>query len=272
MLKADVHVVVRGGGDLATGVIYRLHRAGFPVIVLELAQPRALRRTVTAAQAMFTGRHEVEGILFEKISSASMNARTAQSVPVVVDPTADSLAQLQPTVLVDARLKKRDIDCNCGLASLVIGLGPGFSVGENCHVVVETQRGHTLGRVYSNAGDTALSDTGVAAVVAGHGDERVLRAPCAGVLQGQADIGDWLLAGAVAASVNGQPVSVPFAGVLRGMMHSGLTVSAHEKIGDIDPREAREHCFSISDKALAVGGGVMEATLHWMRQPVLAAL
>ena len=271
-MKADVPVVVRGGGDLATGVIYRLHRAGFRVIVLELAQPRALRRTVTAAQAMFTGRHEVEGILFEKISSASMNARTAQSVPVVVDPTADSLAQLQPTVLVDARLKKRDIDCNCGLASLVIGLGPGFSVGENCHVVVETQRGHTLGRVYSNAGDTALSDTGVAAVVAGHGDERVLRAPCAGVLQGQADIGDWLLAGAVAASVNGQPVSVPFAGVLRGMMHSGLTVSAHEKIGDIDPREAREHCFSISDKALAVGGGVMEATLHWMRQPVLAAL
>ena len=271
-MKADVPVVVRGGGDLATGVIYRLHRAGFRVIVLELAQPRALRRTVTAAQAMFTGRHEVEGILFEKVSSASMNARTAQSVPVVVDPTADSLAQLQPTVLVDARLKKRDIDCNCGLASLVIGLGPGFSVGENCHVVVETQRGHTLGRVYSNAGDTALSDTGVAAVVAGHGDERVLRAPCAGVLQGQADIGDWLLAGAVAASVNGQPVSVPFAGVLRGMMHSGLTVSAHEKIGDIDPREAREHCFSISDKALAVGGGVMEATLHWMRQPVLAAL
>ena len=271
-MKADVPVVVRGGGDLATGVIYRLHRAGFRVIVLELAQPRALRRTVTAAQAVFTGRHEVEGILFERVSGASMLVRTAQSVPVAVDPTANLLAQLQPTVLVDARLKKRDIDSNCGLASLVIGLGPGFSVGENCHVVVETQRGHTLGRVYSNVGDTALSDTGVAAVVAGYGDERVLRAPCAGVLQSQADIGDWLLAGAVAANVNGHPVRVPFAGVLRGMMYSGLTVSAHEKIGDIDPREARENCFSISDKALAVGGGVLEATLRWMRQPVRDAL
>jgi len=267
-----VRVVVRGGGDLATGVIYRLHRAGFAVTVLELAEPRALRRAVAAAQAVFVGQHETEGIKFEKVASVSKNARPVQTVPVLVDPDGNSLAKLQPTVLVDARLKKRDIDCNCDLAPLVIGLGPGFSVGENCHAVVETQRGHTLGRVYWNSGDTAIADTGVAAVVAGHGDDRVLRAPCTGILQGQADIGDWLLAGAAAASVEGQQVCAPFAGILRGLMHTGLTVAANEKIGDIDPRDARENCFSISDKALAIGGGVLEAILYWMSQPGQAAL
>jgi len=271
-MMVDARVVVRGGGDLATGVIYRLHRAGFAVTVLELAQPRALRRAVAAAQAVYSDRHEVEGILFEKVATASRNARHAQTVPVVVDPGADSLAQLQPTVLVDARLKKREIDCNCNLAPLVIGLGPGFSVGENCHAVVETQRGHTLGRVYCERGDSALTDTGVPAVVAGHGEERVLRAPCAGALQAQAQIGDRLPAGVAAASVNGQPVGAPFSGVLRGLMHSGLTVAANEKIGDIDPRGARENCFRISDKALAIGGGVLEAILRRMRQPGRAAL
>ena len=267
-----MRVVVRGGGDLATGVIYRLHRAGFAVTVLELAEPRALRRTVAAAQAVFVGQHETEGIKFEKVASVSKNARPVQTVPVLVDPDGNSLAKLQPTVLVDARLKKRDIDCNCDLAPLVIGLGPGFNVGENCHAVVETQRGHTLGRVYWNSGDTAIADTGVAAVVAGHGDDRVLRAPCTGVLQGQANIGDWLLAGAAAASVEGQQVRAPFAGILRGLMHTGLTVSANEKIGDIDPRNALENCFSISDKALAIGGGVLESILYWMSQPSQAAL
>ncbi len=189
-----------------------------------------------------------------------------------MDPGADSLAQLQPTVLVDARLIKREIDCNCGLAPLVIGLGPGFSVGDNCHAVVETQRGHTLGWVYWERGDSALPDTGVPAVVAGHGEERVIRAPCAGVLQAQAQIGDWLPAGVAAASVNGQPVGAPFSGVLRGLMHSGLTVAANEKIGDIDPRSARENCFRRSDKALAIGGRVLEAILRRMRQPGRAAL
>ena len=121
-------------------------------------------------------------------------------------------------------------------------------------------------------GEHAHADTGVAAVVAGHGDDRVLRAPCTGVLQGQADIGDWLLAGAAAASVEGQQVCAPFAGILRGLMHTGLTVSANEKIGDIDPRDARENCFSISDKALAIGGGVLEAILYWMSQPGRAVL
>ena len=267
-----MRVVVRGGGDLATGIIYRLHRAGFAISVLELAEPRALRRAVAAAQAVFVGQHQMEGIRFEKVDSASINERPSQTVPVLVDPDADSLAQLQPTVLVDARLKKRDIDCNCDLAPLVIGLGPGFSVGENCHAVVETQRGHTLGRVYWKAGAAALADTGVPAVVGGHGDARVLRAPCDGVLQGQAEIGDWLPAGAMAASVNGTQVCVPFAGILRGLMHSGLTVSAHEKIGDMDPRNSRENCFSISDKALAIGGGVLEAILYWMSQQGRAVL
>jgi xanthine dehydrogenase accessory factor len=271
-MMVDARVVVRGGGDLATGVIYRLHRAGFAVTVLELAQPRALRRAVSAAQAVYSGRHEVEGILFEKVATASRNAWHAQTVPVVVDPGEDSLAQLQPDVLVDARLLKRGIDCTRDLAPLVIGLGPGFCVGGNCHVVVETQRGHTLGRVFWSTGETALEDTGVPETVAGHGGERVLRAPCAGERQGRAEIGDHLPAGTDAAGVDGRPGCAPFAGVLRGLMHSGLTVAANEKIGDIDPRSVRENCFRISDKALAIGGGVLEAILRQMHQPVRAAL
>ena len=266
ILATDMRVVMRGGGDLATGVICRLHRAGFSILVLELPQPRALRRSVSAAQAVFVGSHEVEGVMFEKVTVPSIEMLPENTVPVMVDPNGVSLTHFRPHVLVDARMKKRNVDCDCGMAEFVVGLGPGFRVGENCHAVVETQRGHTLGRVYWNGGDAALPDTGVATVVSGYGDERVLRSPCVGVLESKFDIGDWLPEGQAAASVNGRDIAAPFAGLLRGLMHSGLTVSANEKVGDIDPRDVRQNCFTISDKALAIGGGVLEAIFVWMRQ------
>ena len=281
-------VVLRGGGDLATGVAWRLQRAGFRIAILELAQPRVVRRAVSAAQAVFAGSHTVEGVHFVAAlhsqaaafaagqpwagsvqptlaASATANSVVENSgahVPVFIDEHFELRAALNAHVLVDARLKKRGIDTRLDMAPLVVGLGPGFVVGQHCHAVVETQRGHTLGRVYTAQGAVALADTGIPEAVAGHTGARVLRAPCSGQLHAHFEIGALLEPGAVVCTVAGQGVSAPFAGVLRGLLQSGLQVAAGEKIGDVDPRSNPAHCFMISDKALAVAGGVLEAVLH----------
>ena len=280
-------VVLRGGGDLATGVAWRLQRAGFRIAILELAQPRVVRRAVSAAQAVFAGSHTVEGLRFvaaansqaaafangqpwagiaqptPTTSTATVEAEiSGAAVPVFIDEYFELQRALNAQVLIDARLKKRGIDTRLDMAPLVIGLGPGFVVGRHCHAVVETQRGPTLGRVYSTQGAAALADTGVPEAVAGHAGERVLRAPCNGEMLAQCEIGALLEPGAVVCIVAGQGVTAPFAGVLRGLMQSGLQVVAGEKIGDVDPRSNPAHCFMISDKALAVAGGALEAVLH----------
>ena len=281
-------VVLRGGGDLATGVAWRLQRAGFRIAILELAQPRVVRRAVSAAQAVFAGSHTVEGLRFVAAanslaaafangqpwadiaqptpttsSAANVDAEiSGAAVPVFIDEYFELQRALNAQVLIDARLKKRGIDTRLDMAPLVVGLGPGFVVGRNCHAIVETQRGHTLGRVYSTQGAAALADTGIPEAVAGHAGARVLRAPCNGEMQAQCEIGALLEPGAVVCTVAGQGVTAPFAGVLRGLMQSGLQVAAGEKIGDVDPRSDPAHCFMISDKALAVAGGALEAVLH----------
>ncbi len=257
---------MRGGGDLATGVIYRLHRVGFPVVVLELAHPRVVRRAVSAAEAVYAGRHTVEGMIVERVRdpTEAVGRLSVGIVPILVDPQAESLSELQPAVLVDGRMKKRNVNSRLDLAPLLIGLGPGFVVGENCHAVVETKRGHTLGRVYWSG--CAEPDTGVPESVSGFDVERVLRAPVAGIVQAQCEIGEPLQAGDLIATVDGQPVTAPFAGMLRGVIHSGVEVAAHEKVGDLDPRNVPDYCFLISDKSLAIGGGVLEAVLSWLRE------
>lgn len=281
-------VVLRGGGDLATGVAWRLQRAGFRIAILELAQPRAVRRAVSAAQAVFAGSHTVEGLRFvaaphsqaaafatgqpwagivQPTPAASVSAnvdveKSDAAVPVFIDEHFQLRTALNAHVLIDARLKKRGIDTHLEMAPLVVGLGPGFVVGRHCHAVVETQRGHTLGRVYAAQGAAALADTGIPEAVAGHAGARVLRAPCSGELLANFEIGALLEPGAVVCTVAGQGVSAPFAGVLRGLLQSGLQVAAGEKIGDVDPRSNLAHCFMISDKALAIAGGVLEAVLH----------
>ena len=281
-------VVLRGGGDLATGVAWRLQRAGFRIAILELAQPRVVRRAVSAAQAVFAGSHTVEGLRFvaaansqaaafasgqpwagiaqptpTTATAAKIDAEiSGAAVPVFIDEHFELQRALNAQVLIDARLKKRGIDTRLDMAPLVIGLGPGFVVGRHCHAVVETQRGHTLGRVYTTQGAAALADTGIPEAVAGHAGARVLRAPCNGEMLAQCEIGALLEPGAVVCTVAGQGVTAPFAGVLRGLMQSGLQVAAGEKIGDVDPRSNPAHCFMISDKALAVAGGALEAVLH----------
>jgi len=251
------YVVLRGGGDLATGVALRLVRAGLKVLVTELAQPVSVRRAVCFSEAVYEGSWTVEGVTATRCDSlAHAEDVVAQSgVPVLVAPSLVSLFGRPLDVVVDARLAKQPPETGKSFASLVIGLGPGFVAGENCHAVVETKRGHTLGRVYWSG--AALADTATP-----EGDpRRVLRAPADGPLAARTEIGDTLRAGQVVAVVAGAPVTSPFDGVLRGLIRDGAVVSRGLKVGDVDPRGLREHCFLVSDKALAVGGGVLEAIL-----------
>lgn len=269
MLFSRVFVIVRGGGDLASGVVYRLVKAGFPALVIELERPLAIRRAVALAAAVFEGQVAVEGLTARRVAHLDEIAQVqaAGEVPVLVDPDGASIGALRPAVVVDARLAKRNLGTAQTDAPLVIGLGPGFTAGVDCHAVIETNRGHFLGRVLWQG--EAQPDTGSPGSVQGHALDRVLRAPCAGTVTPLAAIGDTVRAGDMLATVGGQEVRAPFDGVLRGLIHPSVSVRAGLKIGDVDPRGEREHCFTVSEKALAIGGGVLEAILS---APQLALL
>jgi xanthine dehydrogenase accessory factor len=254
-------ILVRGGGDLASGVIYRLHRAGIRVLITELSQPLVVRRLAAFAEAVYRGVFSVEGVTAKRIYSTNEaeNVWAAGAIPVLVDPGAECRHALQPLAIVDGRMTKSPPDLSLQDSPCLIGLGPGFVAGENCHAVIETNRGHWLGRVIW-AG-SAEADTGVPESVNQYQAERVLRAPAAGILEGLAEIGELLKKGQPVAQVTGQVIAAPFAGVLRGLLHPGVEVQPGMKIGDLDPRQDPAYCTLISDKALAVGGGVLEALL-----------
>ncbi|MGB8214100.1 MAG: selenium-dependent molybdenum cofactor biosynthesis protein YqeB [Anaerolineales bacterium] len=253
-------ILIRGGGDLATGVALRLIRSGLRVVVTEIAQPLAVRRTVAFAEAVYAGEVRVEGVTAHCIPDPSDSFRILmvlgkQQVPVLVDPACSSAKALHAAVVVDGRMTKRPPEPIGYVPSLYLGLGPGFIAGGNCQAVVETRRGPMLGRVYWQGGPDP--DTGQP-----EGDpQRVLRAPAEGDLVAHAEIGQHLEAGQLIAEVAGQGITAPFAGVLRGLLHPGLRVTRGLKIGDIDLRDDARLCQVVSDKALAVGGGVLEAIL-----------
>lgn len=251
------HVLLRGGGDLATGVALRLYRAGIRVVIAELPHPLAVRRTVSFAEAVYEGRHIVEGVAAQFVERDQLQASLdAGEVPVLIDPEADILAKFHFPIVVDARLMKQTPAPLPTPVPLHIGLGPGFHAGENCHAVIETRRSHTLGRVYWTG--TAQPDSGEP-----EGDpRRVLRALEDGVLISKLNIGEYVDAGQVVAVI-GERWSVisPIAGVLRGLIHDGLAVTKGMKVGDVDARNDVSVCRLVSDKALAIGGGVLEAIL-----------
>ena len=261
MLFEHVPIIVRGGGDLASGVVYRLTKAGFPVLVTELARPLAIRRAVAFASAVFEGQITVDGLPARRIDAVDEIFRAWEhgEIPVLVDEAGASLDALTPPVVVDARLAKRNLDTTRDDARLVIALGPGFDAGADCHAVIETNRGHFLGRVIWQG--AAKPDTGKPGRVEGHILDRVLRAPAGGFVAPHTAIGDDLKAGQVIATVGELSVNAPFDGVLRGLIHPSVPVQPRMKIGDVDPRGERQHCFTISEKALAIGGGVLEAIL-----------
>ncbi len=255
-------ILLRGGGDLASGVAYRLYRAGMRVVISELPRPRAVRRAVSFAEAVYAGEQTVEGVTARRaLPDEIADVLRRGEIPVVVDPDADILGdpRFPFAVLVDGRMTKRPPDRGMDAASLVIGLGPGFVAGVNCHAAIETNRGHLLGRVYWRG--APQEDTGIPEEVAGRRAERVLRAPAEGVLIARGNIGEHFEPGQVIAEVAGQAVLATFPGVLRGLMHPGLRVRRGEKIGDLDPRDDPTYCTLISDKSLAIGGGVLEAIL-----------
>jgi xanthine dehydrogenase accessory factor len=260
---ANPLILLRGGGDLASGVAYRLRRAGLPVIITELAKPLAVRTTVSYGMAAVYGAVIVEGIVAQRAALDDLLGLYAMLeagiIPVLIDPDGASIAALEPAVVIDGRMAKTRQDTRIDQAPLVIGLGPGFTAGEDCHAVIETNRGHYLGRVYWRG--SAEPDTGLPASLDGRQAERVLRAPCDGLLKPEAVIGQLLQEGQLIARVGERPVYAPFTGVLRGLLDDDTPVTAGMKIGDLDPRARREHCFTISDKSLAVGGGALEAVL-----------
>ncbi len=253
-------VVVRGGGDLATGVVWRLWRSGLPVVVCELAHPLTVRRTVAVSSAVRAGVFEVEGMPARRVESSDEAEAAARSgvVAVLVSP---DLPPLRPEVVVDARLAKRNLGTSLTDAPLVIGLGPGFTAGVDVHAVIETQRGPRLGRVIRQG--PAAADTGVPGEIGGRSADRVLRAPVDGEVSWGVEIGDRVEAEAVLGAVAGHEVLAPFTGVVRGAIAPGTVVRAGLKIADVDPRLDVD-CHEISDKALAVGGGVLEAVLGWI--------
>jgi xanthine dehydrogenase accessory factor len=269
MLFRDCLVILRGGGDLATGAAARLHRAGFPLLVLELPEPLVVRRTVALAGAVPGGEVVVEDVRARRVVYPQEAAGLAATglIPVLVAPTLEPVQAALPRpaqIVVDARVAKRNIDTRRGQAPLVVALGPGFTAGVDCDAVVETKRGHGLGRVIWQG--PALPNTGTPGVVGGKGAERVLRATAGGVVAWQREIGDLVAEGELLGHVAGIAVRAPFAGVVRGLLAGGTTVTPGMKIGDVDARGDVAACFQISDKALAVGAGVLEAVLVWLNQ------
>jgi xanthine dehydrogenase accessory factor len=257
---ANLLIVIKGAGDLATGVAHRLFRSGFPLVMTELPQPTAIRRPVAFAAAVYDGVITVEGVTAVRTELAAAAAVAGSGrIAVVVDPQGEAIKLLKPWAVVDAVMAKRNTGTGLTDAPVVVALGPGFAAGLDAHYVIETARGHYLGRVIEQGG--ALPDTGEPGEVGGRSGERLLRAPGDGVFRAARAIGDSVAPGETVGDVAGQPVRAVIAGVLRGLIHDGLTVSAGKKIGDIDPRNRREYCFIISDKARAVGGGVLEALL-----------
>ncbi len=262
-------VAVKGAGDLASGVMHRLTRSGFAVMATELAEPTVVRRTVSFAEAVMQESMTVEGVTARGAASldAIKSIIARGMIAIAVDPDGTMLRALRPTVLVEATLSKQNTGVTMHDAPIVIALGPGYEAGKDVHAVIETNRGHNLGRVY--LAGCAEANTGVPGAIGGYASERLLKAPAAGICCGVRQIGDLVQAGETVAVIktrggNDEPVVAAIRGILRGLLRDGLHVSEGMKVGDIDPRAAREHCFTISDKSRAVAGGVLEAILYFL--------
>ena len=256
-------VVVRGGGDIATGTIYKLARCGFHVLVLEIAHPSAIRRNVAYSEAVYDGHKEVEGIECVLIHSLDEleSVFKENKIAMMVDPEGSSIDILKPEIVIDAILAKKNMGTSSNMAPITIGLGPGFCAGKDVHVVVETMRGHNLGRLIYQG--HALPNTGVPGNIKGYSKERVIHSPCAGVCHNVKKITDIVEKGEIIAYIDKTPVYASMSGLLRGLIQNGYNVTSGFKMADIDPRvDEYQNCFTISDKARCIGGGVLEAILH----------
>lgn len=260
-------IIVRGGGDLATGTIYKLKKCGFQVLILEVSSPSAIRRNVAFCEAVYQGKQTVEDMTCYRAESLRQAEEMLDQgkLAVLVDPAGESIGRLRPLTVVDAILAKKNLGTHREMAPITVALGPGFVAGSDVDAVIETKRGHNLGRVLWEG--SAAPNTGIPGIIAGYGKERVIHCPAGGILRNVKSITDTVCKGEVIAVVETEsgtvPVRASLDGILRGLIRDGYPVSAGFKIADIDPRaDEYDNCFTISDKARCIAGGVLEAILH----------
>lgn len=252
-------VIVRGGGDLASGTIHRLFRCGYAVLILETDRPTAIRRNVAFCEAVYDGTARVEGVRCRRVDTMEQcrEAWANREIPLMVDPSGGMIGRLHPEALIDAILAKRNLGTTRDMAPLTIALGPGFCAGRDVDYVIETMRGHQLARIIEEG--CAIPNTGVPGMIGGYAAERVIHAPVGGTIRVFADIGDMVEEGQTLAMIGDVPVLASLTGVLRGMIRDGSAVSKGLKIADLDPRkEERQNCDMISDKARCISGSVLE--------------
>lgn len=254
-------IVVKGAGDLATGIAHRLKRCGFDILMTEITNPTMVRRTVSFSQAIYDNETVVEGIKAVLVKSVyeAKKVFNEGNIAVIVDEESECIKELNPDVVVDSIIAKKNIGTKISDAKIVIAVGPGFTANVDCHAVVETKRGHYLGKVIFDG--EAIPNTGVPGDIGGYTTERIIRASDNGIIKPIVRIGDYVNKGDVVAYVNETPIYAEISGIVRGMLQDGLNVYKGMKSGDIDPRCEASHCFTISDKARAIGGGVLEAIL-----------
>ncbi len=260
-------VIVRGGGDIATGTIYKLYKCGFQVLVLEVPNPSAIRRNVAFSEAVYEGQQTVEDVtcyLAKDLQQAEEYLKEGK-LTMLVDPKGSCILALSPLAVIDAILAKKNLGTSKEMADIVIGFGPGFEAGGDVHAVIETMRGHSLGRVIYEG--FAIKNTGIPAVVGGFGIERVIKSPAEGILRVRKNIADIVTAGETVAVIITEteeiPVKASISGILRGMIRDGYPVTKGFKIADVDPRKGElDNCFTISDKARCIAGGALEAIMH----------
>jgi xanthine dehydrogenase accessory factor len=260
-------ILIRGAGEMASGVAHRLHQSHFNVCLTEIPKPLAVRREVSFCEAIYDGEKEVEGVRAKLVSTPEelTAAWEREEIPLVIDPdTKKTMDIVEPDVLIDAIMAKKNLGTKINDAPLVIGLGPGFTAGKDVHLVVETNRGHNLGKVIFEGG--AEPDTGIPGEIGGYTVERVLWSVKEGTFRSERRIGDRVNKGTVVAVVDDFPVIAKIDGVLRGLLRDGVQIKKGTKVGDIDPRGKKELCFAISEKARAIGGGVLEAILCRLNQ------
>lgn len=258
-------IVVRGGGDIATGTIYKLKKCGFSVLILEIAHPSAIRRNVAFSEAVYEGHSKVEDMecFLAKDEDEAEHFLKEDKLTMLIDPNGNYLKRFKPVAVVDAILAKKNLGTTRDMAPITIALGPGFTAGQDCDAVVETMRGHTLGRVIYEG--KAIANTGVPGMIGGYAAERVIHAPVAGILHNIAKITDIVEEGQPIAWIEGADgtrteVPASLSGLLRGLIREGYPVTKGFKMADIDPRRKEyENCFTISDKARCIAGGVVEA-------------
>ncbi|MFA5523828.1 MAG: selenium-dependent molybdenum cofactor biosynthesis protein YqeB [Tissierellales bacterium] len=257
----DEIVFIRGGGDIATGVAHRLHRSGFRILLLEKEKPTVIRRTVSFAQAIFDGQIIVEGIKAIRVNKIEemYNCWKENVIPIIIDEDLEVLRKIKPDVFVDGILAKENLGITKDIAPLTIALGPGFEAGVDVDIVIETKRGHYLGSIIYEG--FAEPNSGIPGIINGFGHERVIKSPTKGEVKHASKIGDLVKADDNIAYVGNVPVRAPIDGVLRGLIMEGLEIEEGLKMADVDPRGVREYCNSISEKAKAIGGGVLEAIL-----------